>query len=295
MPAVTLDHLNTLDRQAFVAALGDIYEHSPWVADAVASARPYKTLAALHQAMTAAVSGAGEDRQTELIQTHPDLADKAATAVDPIEDSIPGQICAGLDKLMPDEYERFQTLNEAYKAKFGFPFIVCVPRHTKDSILHQFEIRLQNGSETECGTALEEIFRIAALRLDQHVSGPDRLKVHGRLSTHVLDNHAGRPGEGIGMQLFELSQAGERRLVTRAITNTDGRTDSPLIGGRPLPTGRYELVFAIGEYFAENDVPGGEPRFLDTVPIRFAISEPEGHYHVPLLCTPWSYSTYRSS
>ena len=80
-----------------------------------------------------------------------------------------------------------------------------------------------------------------------------------------------------------------------AITNADGRTDQPLIGGRPLPIGRYELRFAVGDHFRRRGIDGGDPPFLDIVPLRFSIAEPEGHYHVPLLCTPWSYSTYRGS
>jgi 2-oxo-4-hydroxy-4-carboxy-5-ureidoimidazoline decarboxylase len=84
-------------------------------------------------------------------------------------------------------------------------------------------------------------------------------------------------------------------VVTRAITNADGRTDAPLIGGRPVPIGRYELVFDVGKYFAARQVPMSDPPFLDSIPLRFAVSDPEGHLHVPLLVTPWGYSTYRGS
>jgi 2-oxo-4-hydroxy-4-carboxy-5-ureidoimidazoline decarboxylase len=81
----------------------------------------------------------------------------------------------------------------------------------------------------------------------------------------------------------------------RTLTNSDGRTDQPLIGGRPVPIGRYELVFSVGKYFAERKVPMSDPPFLDQIPLRFSVSEPEGHLHVPLLVTPWSYATYRGS
>jgi len=79
------------------------------------------------------------------------------------------------------------------------------------------------------------------------------------------------------------------------MTNSDGRTDRPLIGGRPVPIGRYELNFAVGDYFAARGVDMPDPPFLDRIPLRFAVSDPEGHLHVPLLVTPWSYSTYRGS
>ena len=143
--------------------------------------------------------------------------------------------------------------------------------------------------------SIEEICRIAALRVDQLVTSEDRLQVHGRLSTHVLDTHGGRPAAGIEVELVELSDLGASRVVTRAITNADGRTDHPLIHGRPVPIGRYELMFGVGKYFAERGVPMSDPPFLDLIPLRFSVSEPEGHLHVPLLVTPWSYATYRGS
>ena len=119
--------------------------------------------------------------------------------------------------------------------------------------------------------------------------------MNGRLSTHVLDACGGRPAAGVAVELLELSAGGEPRLITSATTNRDGRTDQPLIGGRPLPIGSYELRFHIGDYFARLAAPQSDPPFLDVVPVRFAVAEPEGHYHVPLLATPWSFSTYRGS
>ena len=115
-------------------------------------------------------------------------------------------------------------------------------------------------------TSIGEICRIAALRLDQLVASEDKLPVHGRLSTHVLDTHSGRPAAGISVELTELSDLGQARVVARAITNSDGRTDQPLIGGRPVPIGRYELTFHVGAYFADRGVPLSDPPFLDRIP-----------------------------
>ena len=84
-------------------------------------------------------------------------------------------------------------------------------------------------------------------------------------------------------------------MMARVITNSDGRTDQPLIGGRPMPIGRDELTFRVGDHYAERGVPMSDPPFLDRIPLRFAVSDPEGHLHVPLLVTPWSYATYRGS
>jgi len=91
---------------------------------------------------------------------------------------------------------------------------------------------------------------------------------------------------GLRSNSSELSDLGSGRVVTRTVTNSDGRTDQPLIGGRPVPIGRYQLMFSVGEYFAARQVPMSDPPFLDQIPLRFSVSDPEGHLHVPLLVTP---------
>ena len=127
------------------------------------------------------------------------------------------------------------------------------------------------------------------------MEAPDRLKVNGRISTHILDTHGGRPAPDVQIDLLEMSANGESRTLATARTNLDGRTDQPLIGGRPVPIGCYELRFHVGEHFARMGVPLADPPFLGVVPVQFWVSEPEAHYHVPLLATPWSYATYRGS
>ncbi|MGQ0652100.1 MAG: hydroxyisourate hydrolase [Betaproteobacteria bacterium] len=109
----------------------------------------------------------------------------------------------------------------------------------------------------------------------------------GRLTTHVLDTARGRPGAGIAVELFVL-EGGAWQRVKSVATNSDGRTDAPLLEGGDFRTGTYQLVFHIGAYF------GAEGMFSE-VPIRFRIGDAAAHYHVPLLCSPWSYSTYRGS
>ncbi|MGE5146140.1 MAG: 2-oxo-4-hydroxy-4-carboxy-5-ureidoimidazoline decarboxylase [Candidatus Eiseniibacteriota bacterium] len=295
MAAIDLKTLNDASEAEFVTALGDIFEHAPWVAEGAAKARPFPTLGTLFATFGDVVKRADPAKILALIQGHPDLAGKAARAGTLTADSTAEQTSAGLDRLSDEEYATFHRLNDAYRAKFGFPFIVCVRRHTKDSILTQFERRLEHATVAELETAVAEIMRIAALRLDQHVASSDRLKVHGRLSTHVLDTHAGHPAQGIGVELWELAAAGESRLIKRTVTNADGRTDEALIAGRPVPIGRYELRFDVGGYFAKTGAPVADPPFLDIVPVRFGVAEPEANYHVPLLVTPWSFSTYRGS
>jgi 2-oxo-4-hydroxy-4-carboxy-5-ureidoimidazoline decarboxylase len=111
----------------------------------------------------------------------------------------------------------------------------------------------------------------------------------------VLDIHGGTPAAGIAIDLVEIATPVDIPLVTGARTNRDGRTDQPLISGRPVPIGTYELRFAVGGFFAGREESQADPAFLDIVPVRFSIAEPEGRYHVPLLVSPWSYTTYRGS
>jgi 2-oxo-4-hydroxy-4-carboxy-5-ureidoimidazoline decarboxylase len=295
MADVTLDELNRSDAASFVARLGNIYEHAPWAAERAWASRPFATVAALHAAMQGAVRTASEAERVALIKGHPDLAGKAARAGALTAESTSEQLGAGLDRLADAEFDAFLRLNAAYRDKFDIPFIIGVRRHTKDSIIASFERRLAHDAATERVTALAEIDRIAALRLEGLVSGDGSLRLDGRLSTHVLDTHAGKPAAGVAVELRELSRLGAPRTIARAVTNADGRTDAPLIAGRPVPIGRYELIFAVGDYFTSHGVPLADPPFLDLVPVRFGIAEAEGRYHVPLVVTPWSFSTYRGS
>ena len=114
----------------------------------------------------------------------------------------------------------------------------------------------------------------------------------GKLTTHVLDTAHGAPAAGVTLRLYALRD--ERTLQAEAETNADGRTDSPLMLGEQMLAGEYELEFDVGEYFAKQGVESSQPAFLGTVVIRFGV-QAGGHYHVPLLVSPWSYSTYRGS
>ncbi|MFZ4807883.1 MAG: 2-oxo-4-hydroxy-4-carboxy-5-ureidoimidazoline decarboxylase [Hyphomicrobiaceae bacterium] len=293
MTSMTLDVLNAMDAPTFVAALGEIFEHAPWVAEAVTGQRPFATVGALHAAMVAAVAAAGAERQLAFIQGHPELGSKVGR-VDLTAASRDEQGGLGLDRLADAEFERFFRLNTAYRARFGFPFIICVRRHTRDSILAQFERRLGHSAEEERTTALAEIGYITRLRLVGKVDGPGKPRTDGRLSTHVLDTASGRPAPGVKIVLTEIG-ASARSVIVEMRSNADGRTDQPLMGGGPLRIGTYEIAFHAGDYFRARGDALAEPAFLDVVPIRFAIAEAEGHYHVPLLVSPWSYATYRGS
>lgn len=116
----------------------------------------------------------------------------------------------------------------------------------------------------------------------------------GKLTTHVLDTAHGLPGANIAVALYRMNGY-ERQFVTGQTTNADGRCDTALLEGEDMRRGMYELDFAIGDYFARNGVKMPEPRFIDVVTLRFGISDASAHYHVPLLASPYGYSTYRGS
>jgi 2-oxo-4-hydroxy-4-carboxy-5-ureidoimidazoline decarboxylase len=144
--------------------LSALFEHSPWV-EARADARP--SSGSRHADLMAVVHSATPDEQLALIRAHPELAGKAAIDRTLTDASAAEQASAGLDRLTPDEYDRFHRLNAAYRDRFGFPFIICVRLTDKAGILAAMEQRLANGRETEVATALAEIGKIVHLRLEQ--------------------------------------------------------------------------------------------------------------------------------
>lgn len=117
----------------------------------------------------------------------------------------------------------------------------------------------------------------------------------GHLSTHVLDTTKGQPARNVRVTLHRTGADGVRSVVKEAVTNANGRTDEALLSGDAFKPGTYELVFDVAQYFRETGAQTTEPPFFDFVPLRFTIAEPNGNYHVPLLISPWSYSTYRGS
>ncbi|MFY0989906.1 2-oxo-4-hydroxy-4-carboxy-5-ureidoimidazoline decarboxylase [Halomonas sp. C05BenzN] len=156
----------------FISRFGDIYEHSPWVAELAwrqGLAEAHDTPAGLAEAMGRVLRDATPERQLEVIRAHPDLAGKAAIAGELTDDSTREQAGAGLDQCTPEEMVRFERLNRAYKARFGFPFVMAVKGNDRHAILAAFESRLENDQDEERRTAIEQINRIARFRLDARV------------------------------------------------------------------------------------------------------------------------------
>lgn len=157
----TLSHLNALPVAEFVSATGPVFENSPWIAERAASRRPFPSLDSLHAAMCEIVTRATPEEQLALIRAHPDLVGRIVLTAESKDE----QTAARLTDLSPEEVALFDRYNREYKARFGFPFVICARLNKKDAILAAFPIRLQNPVETERENALAEIYQIARLRL----------------------------------------------------------------------------------------------------------------------------------
>jgi OHCU decarboxylase len=159
--------VNELDRAAFVERFGPLFEHSPWVAEAAWSDRPFADREDLFEALEGAMYAAPRERRLALIRAHPDLAGKTAIEGTLTNSSRREQAAAGLDRLTPDEYAAFTRTNAAYRERFGFPLVVCAREHTKESILRVAAERLSNSEDEEIRVALAEIAKIARLRMEE--------------------------------------------------------------------------------------------------------------------------------
>jgi 2-oxo-4-hydroxy-4-carboxy-5-ureidoimidazoline decarboxylase len=164
-PPLTIAELNRLNRGAFVGIVGPVFEHSPWIADRAWGNRPFSTLQSLHRSLCSAVEEASEEEQLGLIRAHPDLVGAAARAGKLTSASRGEQASAGLGELSSDEIDLFERYNQAYRERFGFPFVICARENKKEAILKAFPIRTAHSREEEIATALKEIEKIAWLRL----------------------------------------------------------------------------------------------------------------------------------
>lgn len=162
----SLSQLNVIDRAGFIAVLGHLFEHSPWVADETWPRRPFRDATHLHAQLCATLRAAARERQLALIRAHPDLAGRLAQQHALTAESNREQASAGLDRLADAELAEFQRLNDAYRARFGFPFIICARLNAKAAILAAMRERLPHAPEEEFQTDLGEIEKIAWLRLD---------------------------------------------------------------------------------------------------------------------------------
>ena len=171
MSMPSLAELNALDRPAFVAAIGHLFEHSPWIAEETWPRRPFRDAAHLHAELCATLRQASRQRQLALINAHPDLAGRLARENKLTRESTREQASAGLNALTDDELAGFQAMNADYRQRFGFPFVICARLNAKENILAAMRTRVGNPIESEVQTALSEIEKIALLRLKDVLEG----------------------------------------------------------------------------------------------------------------------------
>ncbi|HEV2292743.1 MAG TPA: 2-oxo-4-hydroxy-4-carboxy-5-ureidoimidazoline decarboxylase [Tepidisphaeraceae bacterium] len=161
----SLRQLNGMDEEGFVAAIGHVFEHSPWIARQTFAKRPFASLAALHEALVKTVRQSSDNETLDLIRAHPDLVGKMARAGGLTRESTAEQDAAGLTALSAAEVQQFDRYNAQYRERFGFPFVICARENKKDAILAAFPVRLNQSREAEIDTTLTEIARIARMRL----------------------------------------------------------------------------------------------------------------------------------
>ena len=200
---------------------------------------PFETLSAMEEAMWGAVESATEEEQLALLNAHPDLAGRAALAGEVTADSSEEQRRAGLDSLTPEEMAHFTEMNTAYKAQFGFPFILAIRNATKRTILGAYETRLGNALGVERAAALAQVRKIAWMRLRMVVSPAPT----GKLTCHVLDTARGCPAANMSVTLRYLgcsggSDAAGPSIVGEYVTNADGRLDGPALQAADLKEGQ---------------------------------------------------------
>ena len=294
---ITVSELKTKSSAEIFDILNGLYEKSPWVAEEISKNNMINdkcnddSVTTLATALKDIVESASYDKKLELIRAHPDLASKASIAKEMTLESQDEQKRAGLNSLTEDEMILFNQYNEEYKNKFGFPFILAVRNVTKYTILAAMNGRLKNNPQIEFEQCLSQIHKIAWMRLLTKV----QFKPIGFLTCHILDTANGCPAANLKVTLNRIDGAtGNKTIIKEFITNSDGRTGKAL-DGEDFTPGIYEWIFYCGSYFAAKGLYTTGTPFLDEIPIRFGIDNPEDHYHVPLLVSPWSFSTYRGS
>jgi len=165
MNRLTIPEINSLSCSEFVRVFGGVFEHSPWIAEGACEKRPFAGMEQLHGALCDTVKMSAQEKQLALLRAHPDLVGRLAEENQLTKESAREQASAGLDCLAPDEVAQFQRNNAAYHERFGFPFIICARLNKKEAILNGFSRRLHHSREQEIQTALEEVYKIAELRL----------------------------------------------------------------------------------------------------------------------------------
>jgi hydroxyisourate hydrolase len=291
---VTLEELNRLPEDQARTAFERCCGASKWVRS-MSAARPYAHPAALFTAADRAADALGPEDWREAFAHHPRIGDLASlrerfTATAAWAGDEQRSAASASEEILA----ALARGNRDYEARFGYIFIVCATGRSAADMLEFLERRLGNDPERELEIAALEQRKITRLRLEKLLAEPKREpamedRMNG-ITTHVLDLAAGRPAAGMTVRLDRLMGTGWSKVAEQA-TDDDGRARELLPAGAPPEAGIYRLTFATRAYFHDK----GTPTFYPEVSVTFEVGNPAQHYHVPLLVSPWGYSTYRGS
>jgi 2-oxo-4-hydroxy-4-carboxy-5-ureidoimidazoline decarboxylase len=298
----TVSELLSKPKAEILTVLGGIYEHSSWIAEEFyaeyvdgkdSTSETITNVRDIFQYMSSIVDKATREQKMELLCAHPDLCAKIDSLKKLTKSSQEEQTNAGLSTLTDGERNKFSDMNTKYRDKFGFPFILAARHVTKYTVLSAIEGRLQMPIDAEFTGALFQVSKIAWMRL---LAAFNTTGQKGFLTCHVLDTANGCPGASMRVTLHRITPEENAGLIKEFITNDDGRLPGgPALKDEDFLVGTYQWTFYVGDYFARKNIKTSGVPFLDEIPLRFGIDDPEEHYHVPLLVSPWSYSTYRGS
>lgn len=289
---LNIEDVNTLSDEEFVAKLGDVYEHAPWVMEETAKGRPFSSRLDLYSASVAVLKQSDRGKQLALLCGHPELARPDLNKGQITADSEQEQNSLDLMSLSGDPKLKLNSISDDYRDRHGFPAVVCVREHPDlESVVYEIERRINRASEVEFNAALGEVMKIGWNRIRERVNaGRPR---PGYLTTHALDTANGTAAAGLGFELSFIKR-GVHSPIIAGFTDNDGRSDGPILDGSDFTEGEFELIFRAGDYLG-NKNPEVERKYFGDVPIRVLIDGPDEHYHVPLILSHWGYTTYRGS
>ena len=276
-------------RNAFAAATETLFEDAPWITQGLAEARPFTSLTALHAAMMARLHAAPEQGRLAFLRGHPMLSPTTLRQGTTAESTLE-QRSARINALDEATASQLDAANAAHLARFGFPFILAVRNASLATILGAMERRLVATQAAEITEALREVEAISWMRLLDRVAPAPT----GGISLHVLDTARSRPASGLRGELWQCPAGSDPACVARFNTDANGRV-AKLLGDGNLAACGYEWRLDTAAYFARHGAATLDRSFLPAVCVRFAVANPEEHFHVPVLLTVGSYTTYRGS
>ena len=280
---MTLSDFNNLDKDIAAKELLSCCGSQKWVS-LVMKRFPFESQEALvEQATTTWYEECDKGDWLESFTHHPKIGDQKSLA-----EKFAGKEQAGVATATKETIEALAKANDEYENKFGFIFIVCATGKSAGEMLRLLNDRLNNGLDSELPIAMNEQHKITLIRFKKLFDDLQFLKM-SQVTTHVLDTSAGKPGKSISVRLMQ-NENNEWKSIAQGITNADGRVADLLPAGKNLSTGNYKIIFETGTYYAAQNIK----TFYPAVEIQFTILD-DNHYHVPLLISPFGYSTYRGS